>query len=178
MVLGTQNFRLHRSLRQVLTRFRRAASCEIRFDTAFREVIAACAGTLRHGKPGTWILPPMVEAYCRLHQAGHAHSVETWVDDKLVGGLYCVAIGRAVFGESMFTHVPDASKIALAALIGFCTEHNIVSIDCQQNTSHLASLGARQIPRKVFLEHIGGAQLEPPVKWQFSPLYWNHILSA
>jgi leucyl/phenylalanyl-tRNA--protein transferase len=178
MVLSSPNFRLHRSLRQVLTRFTRSADCEIRFDTAFSDVITACAGSRRHGQDGTWILPPMVEAYCRLHQAGHAHSIETWVDGKLVGGLYCVAIGRAVFGESMFTHVPDASKIALAALVGFCREHGVASIDCQQNTSHLASLGAREMPRKVFLQHIERAQLEPPINWYFSALYWNHILSA
>jgi leucyl/phenylalanyl-tRNA--protein transferase len=178
MVLSTPNFRLHRSLRQALTRFTRDAQCEIRFDTDFRSVIEACAGTVRHGQPGTWIVPPMVDAYCQLHHAGHAHSVETWVGGELVGGLYCVAIGKAVFGESMFTRIPDASKIALAALVGFCREHGIAAIDCQQNTAHLASLGAQQIPRKVFLQGIEGAQLDPSVKWHFSPLYWNHILSA
>jgi leucyl/phenylalanyl-tRNA--protein transferase len=178
MVLSTPNFRLHRSLRQALNRFICNSHCEIRFDTAFRDVIGACAGKLRHGQPGTWILPPMVDAYCKLHHAGHAHSVETWVEGKLVGGLYCVAIGKAVFGESMFTHIPDASKIALAALIAFCREHAIATVDCQQNTAHLASLGAQEIPRNVFLEHIERAQLSQPAKWYFSPLYWNHILSA
>ncbi len=178
MVLSTPSFRLHRSLRQALNRFTRDTRCEVRFDTAFPEVIATCAGKPRHSQSGTWILQSMVQAYCMLHRAGHAHSVETWVGGKLVGGLYCVAIGRAVFGESMFTHVPNASKIALAALVGFCREHGIASIDCQQNTTHLASLGAQEITRKVFLKHIERAQLEPPVKWHFSPLYWNHILSA
>jgi leucyl/phenylalanyl-tRNA--protein transferase len=178
MVLSTSNFRLHRSLRQVLNRFKRDEGCEVRFNTAFAEVIAACADTPRRGHPGTWILPPMVKAYSKLHQAGHAHSVETWVGGKLVGGLYCVAIGKAIFGESMFTHIPDASKIALAALIAFCREHAIATVDCQQNTAHLASLGAQEIPRNVFLEHIERAQLSQPAKWYFSPLYWNHILSA
>ena len=178
MVLSTPNFRLHRSLRQTLTRFTRDAQCEIRFDTDFRSVIKACAGTVRHGQPGTWIVPPMVDAYCQLHHAGHAHSVETWIGGELVGGLYCVAIGKAVFGESMFTRIPDASKIALAALVGFCREHSIAAIDCQQNTAHLASLGAQQIPRKLFLQGIESAQQDPSVKWHFSPLYWNHILSA
>ena len=178
MVLTTSNFRLRRSLRQALNRFVRDARCEIRFNTAFQEVIESCAGKPRNGQDGTWILPPMVRAYCKLHTAGHAHSVETWVDGKLAGGLYCVAIGRAVFGESMFTHVPDASKIALAALVGFCRAQGIASIDCQQNTAHLASLGAQEIPRQVFLEHIAQAQMAPPAKWQFRPLYWNHILSA
>jgi leucyl/phenylalanyl-tRNA--protein transferase len=178
MVLATPNFRLRRSLRQVLNRFTRDDRCEVRFNSAFTDVIAACAGTPRRGQPGTWILPPMVHAYSALHQAGHAHSVETWVNGQLVGGLYCVSIGRAVFGESMFAHIPDASKIALAALIAFCREHGMSSIDCQQNTAHLASLGAQEIPRNVFLQHIERAQLVPPVKWHFSPLYWKHILSA
>ena len=178
MVLSTTDFRLHRSLRQILIRFSRDARCEVRFDTAFIDTITACAGTPRNGQTGTWILPPMIDAYCRLHQAGHAHSIETWVDGKLVGGLYCVAIGRAVFGESMFMHIPNASKIALAALVGFCREYGIASIDCQQNTQHLASLGAQEVARNVFLKHITLAQCATPAKWHFSPLYWNHILSA
>jgi leucyl/phenylalanyl-tRNA--protein transferase len=178
MVLSTPSFRLHRSLRKVLSRFARDPACEVRFDTVFHDVITVCAATPRRGQPGTWILPPMIQAYCKLHLAGYAHSVETWVNGKLVGGLYCVAIGRAVFGESMFSHAPDASKIALAALVGFCREHGIASIDCQQNTAHLASMGAQAITRTVFLEHIKRTQLDPPAKWHFSPLYWNHILSA
>jgi leucyl/phenylalanyl-tRNA---protein transferase len=178
MVLPVAEFRLRRSLRQVLVRFTRNPRCEVRIDSAFSQVIAACANTPRRGQPGTWILPAMVEAYTALHQAGHAHSIETWIDGQLVGGLYCVAIGRAVFGESMFSLMPDASKIALAALVVFCLENGIALIDCQQNTAHLASLGAHEVPRNAFLEHIGRAQLEPSVKWHFSPLYWNQILSA
>jgi len=178
MVLQVGNFRLHRSLRKVLQRFCDDARCEVRFDTAFAQVIRACSSAPRNGQAGTWILPPMVQAYIRLHEAGYAHSVETWVDGTLVGGLYCVALGRAVFGESMFARQPDASKIALAALVGFCRHHGIQLIDCQQNTAHLASLGAAEVPREVFLQHIAPAQLEPPVQWHFSPLYWNHILSA
>lgn len=178
MVLHVADFRLHRSLRQTLVRFKNNARCEVRFDTAFSQVIAACAAAPRQGQPGTWILPDMVKAYVRLHDAGIAHSVETWIDGKLAGGLYCVALGRAVFGESMFTRVSDASKIALAALVAFCRQNAIVSIDCQQNTTHLASLGAAEVPRQVFLQHIRQAQANPPVEWRFVPLYWNHILSA
>ncbi len=178
MVLQVANFRLHRSLRKTLVRFTSTAHCEIRFDTAFAAVIGHCAQTSRRGQPGTWILPPMVDAYVRLHAAGHAHSVETWVDGHLVGGLYCVALGKAVFGESMFTHAPDASKIALAALVSFCRHHGIEAIDCQQNTDHLASLGATEVPREVFLAHVGRAQSEALVGWRFAPLYWNYILSA
>ncbi len=178
MVLAVANFRVRRSLRQALVRFVADARCEVRINTAFSDVITACAHTPRHGQPGTWILPDMVQAYTHLHQAGNAHSVETWVDGKLVGGLYCVALGRAVFGESMFSHQSDASKIALAALVCFCRQNNILHVDCQQNTAHLASLGAAEVPRKVFLKHIQSARSAPAVEWCFSPLYWNHILSA
>lgn len=178
MVLGVTDFRLHRSLRKTLTHFVRNPACEIRFDTAFVHVISHCADVSRRGQPGTWIVPAMVDAYSRLHGAGLAHSVETWVDGHLVGGLYCVALGQAVFGESMFALVPDASKIALAALVGFCRNEGVELIDCQQNTQHLASLGAAEIPRARFLSHIRQAQLAPAPQWQFSPLYWNHILSA
>ncbi len=179
MVLQVADFRLHRSLRKVIQRFRDdAAHCEMRIDTAFVDVIHACAGTPRHGQSGTWILPAMVRAYRDLHAAGHAHSVETWVNGKLVGGLYCVALGRAVFGESMFSHVSDASKIALAALVCFCRQHGVALIDCQQNTAHLASMGATEISRARFLRHIRSAQRDADLQWRFSPLYWNQIVSA
>jgi leucyl/phenylalanyl-tRNA--protein transferase len=177
MTLAIANFRLHRSLRKTLTRFTRDSQCAIRFDTAFETVVQSCASKPRHGHPGTWILPSMVHAYTRLHRAGQAHSIETWIDGELVGGLYCVALGRAVFGESMFTHQPDASKIALAALVGFCRAHGISMIDCQQNTSHLASLGATEIPRQDFVAHIKQAQNEPAPTWEFDPIYWQNILS-
>jgi leucyl/phenylalanyl-tRNA--protein transferase len=178
MVLTVAHFRLRRSLRKVLARFAADLRCEVRFDSAFADVIHACATTPRLGQPGTWILPPMEQAYIRLHQAGHAHSVETWVDGRLVGGLYCVALGHAVFGESMFARATDASKIALAALVCFCREHAIALIDCQQNTAHLASLGAAEIPRSAFLAQIRHTQQLPAPEWRFSPLYWDHLLSA
>jgi leucyl/phenylalanyl-tRNA--protein transferase len=111
-----------------------------------------------------------------LHQAGFAHSVETWVDGELVGGLYCVAIGRAVFGESMFAHRTDASKLALAALVGLCRAQGVALIDCQQNTRHLASLGAAEIARADFVQQVGAAIGLPPLSWRFEPLYWNHLL--
>src|SRR5688572_4528182 len=141
MVLVPSELKLHRSLRKTLARFIADPRCEIRFDTAFDDVIRACSASHRPGQSGTWILPVMVRAYQAFHRAGFAHSVETWVDGRLAGGLYCVVVGRAVFGESMFTRVPDASKIALAALCAFCRRHGIGFIDCQQNTQHLASLG-------------------------------------
>ena len=178
MVLEVAQFRLHRSLRKTLRKFAMTAGCEIRFDTAFGQVIQACAGSPREGQDGTWIVPQMVQVYGELHRAGHAHSVETWIDGRLVGGLYCVALGRAVFGESMFAHATDASKIALAALVAFCRHHGIAMIDCQQNTRHLASLGAHEIPRVDFLRHIRAAQQEPGPRWQFDPLYWRELTLA
>lgn len=177
MALKVDKFRLHRSLRKTLQKFLITPGCEIRFDSAFDEVISACAGSPRPGQDGTWIVPAMVQAYIALHQAGYAHSVETWVDGQLVGGLYCVSLGRAVYGESMFARASDASKIALAALVAFCRAHEISLIDCQQNTPHLATLGAREIPRVDFLRHIDAACRLPPPRWQFQRLYWQQLLT-
>jgi leucyl/phenylalanyl-tRNA---protein transferase len=177
MVLFPGEFKLHRSLRKTLVRFAADPRCEVRIDSAFDDVIRACATSPREGQAGTWIVPAMVRAYRDFHAAGFAHSVETWVDGKLVGGLYFVAIGRAVFGESMFTRVPDASKIALAALVALCRHHGVVMIDCQQNTSHLASLGARTIPRAQFVATVASQRYHPPITWQFNPVYWReHLL--
>ena len=173
MALHTQQFKLHRSLRKTVQHFLNNAACQIRFDTAFAHVINACANKPRDGQPGTWILPEMIAAYCALHDAGHAHSVETWVNGELVGGLYCVNLGGMVFGESMFAHVTDASKIALCALVAFCRAHGIEMIDCQQNTGHLASLGATEISRDTFIDHISQAINHPAPTWQFDPVYWQ-----
>jgi leucyl/phenylalanyl-tRNA--protein transferase len=176
MVLQVGAFRLHRSLKKTIRNFRADPRCEIRFDTAFAQVIGHCAHTARSGQGGTWIVEEMQAAYRALHRAGHAHSVETWVDGELVGGLYCVAIGRAVFGESMFAHRTDASKLALAALVGFCRALGVELIDCQQNTGHLASLGAGEIPRSDFVQRVQKAIALEPMVWRFEPLYWNHLL--
>lgn len=176
MVLETSRFALHRSLRRTLAHFRQAEGCEIRIDHAFETVITACSGAPRVGQAGTWILPEMVAAYGALHRAGHAHSVETWIDGELAGGLYCVAIGRAVFGESMFARRTDASKIALAALVAFCRSHGIAQIDCQQKTGHLASLGAREMPRARFLSQVVQARTEQGPAWRFEPVYWDQLL--
>ena len=178
MTLDVNNFTVHRSLRQVLQKFIASPRCEIRFDTDFDQVIQACASSLRNGQPGTWIVPGMVHAYCKLHQAGFAHSVETWIDGQLAGGLYCVALGKAVFGESMFTRAPNASKIALAALVSFSKINGIAMIDCQQNTRHLASLGAAEISRAEFLLHTRAATLEPAPGWAFDPLYLKNLLHS
>ena len=178
MVLPVSEFRLHRSLRKTLQAFRNHAHCEIRVDFAFRDVITACATLEREGQAGTWIVPDMVEAYTRLHAAGDAHSIETWIDGQLVGGLYCVALGQAVFGESMFAHTTNASKIALSALVALCRHHGVHMIDCQQNTRHLASLGGREIPRAQFLEYVEKVRQQPAIPWGFDPLYWNQLLPS
>ena len=176
MVLEPASFRLHRSLRKTLQKCRSTPGCEIRIDHDFHAVISACSNKARKGQDGTWIVPEMVSAYQALHDAGHAHSIETWVDDHLVGGLYCIGLGHAVFGESMFAHQPDASKIALAALVCLCRKQGVELIDCQQNTHHLASLGAREISRDRFLQHMGEAAGQHDLRWSFDPVYWNELL--
>ena len=118
----------------------------------------------------------MRAAYSALHRAGHAHSVETWVGGELVAGLYCVALGRAVFGESMFTRIDDGSKIALAALVALCRARGLPLIDCQQNTRHLASLGAAELPREAFAAQVAALASEAGPRWHFDPVYWNELL--
>lgn len=176
MVLQVDAFRLHPSFRKILRKFARNQDCEIRFDSSFEEVIACCATSPRAGQAGTWIVPEMMVAYAALHRAGYAHSVETWIDNRLVGGLYCVALGKAVFGESMFSRASDASKIALAALVSFCRHHGVKQLDCQQNTPHLASLGAREVARAAFIEQFTAAMTCSPLRWNFETLYWNELL--
>lgn len=176
MVLAPARFRLHRSLRRRLQRFVQDARCEIRMDSAFDQVITACAQAPRQGQPGTWIGPAMRRAYQALHAAGHAHSVETWVDGRLVAGLYGVGIGRMVFGESMFTTVPDGSKLALAALVAWCRHHGLPLIDCQQQTAHLASLGAAPMPRNAFIEQVQALAGQSAPAWQFKPVYWTELM--
>ena len=175
MTLYTQHFKLHRSLRKTLNHFLDNTACEIQFDTAFTDVINACANKPRDDQPGTWILPEMIAAYRALHAAGHAHSVETWAGGELVGGLYCVNLGGMVFGESMFADARDASKIALCGLVAFCRAHDIGMIDCQQNTGHLASLGAQEISREAFTTHVANTIKHPAPTWQFDPVYWKQL---
>ena len=176
MLLKVADFRLHRSLRKTLARFLATPGCEIRFDSAFERVIAACAGTPREGQDGTWIVPELQDAYRRWHAAGQVHSVETWIDGELVGGLYGVNLGRMFYGESMFAHRSDASKIALAALVAFCHAEGIAAIDCQQQTRHLASLGAAPVPRAEFEAHLARVvPLTPPVRWAYDPAHWAQL---
>ena len=168
MVLFPEEFRLTRSLRKTL----RAGTFEVRFDSDFPGVMAACASTPRDGQDGTWITPEMRHAYTRLHELGWAHSVETYADGVLVGGLYGMAIGRMFYGESMFSRRSDASKVAFAHLIEFLVTHQFGMIDCQMYTDHLASLGGREIPRAEFLARLSAltASGSPRTLWSTDPL--------
>lgn len=176
MVLKTADFRLHPSLRKTLRKFVHMPGYEVRINTNFRQVMEHCAHVSRAGQNGTWIVPSIIDAYCELHARGLAHSVETWVNGQLVGGLYCVALGQAVYGESMFAHASDASKVALTALVGLCRHHGATQIDCQQATAHLASLGARELPRADFLIEASIQQQRPAMDWNFKPVYWDSVL--
>jgi len=176
MVLMVDEFRLSHSLRKTVRRFASDPRCELRVDSAFRRVINACASAPREGQDGTWIVPELIEAYCAWHALGAAHSVETWIDGELVGGLYGVSLGRMFFGESMFAHRTDASKIAFAALVCLCREHGIPMIDCQQHTRHLASMGARELPRAEFEARLSRNLGDPPIaNWAYDLSLWRHL---
>jgi leucyl/phenylalanyl-tRNA--protein transferase len=173
MVLQTAQFKLHRSLRKTLSRYAAHPQFELCFDKAFDQVIEACAQSPREGQNGTWIVPQMVDAYKELHQAGYAHSAETWLDGQLVGGLYFVCIGQAMFGESMFSTINDGSKMALAALVNVCQQQGIVAIDCQQKTSHLALMGAKEMAREDFLNLIRPALALKGLDWSAQEINWD-----
>lgn len=162
LVLYPSQIKISHSLKKTL----RKNTYQVRLDTAFAEVVHACSQPRRPGA-GTWITAEMQAAYIRLHQMGLAHSVETWVGDKLVGGLYGVALGRAFYGESMFSRVTDASKIALAHLARFLEHGGFAVIDCQMTTDHLLSMGAGEIPRAEFCLGLKAWTEEglPPGRW-------------
>ena len=163
MVLVPGEFKISRSFARVL----RNHAYEVRCNTAFEQVMHGCAAP-RSGHSGTWIHEDMIAAYCELHRMGYAHSVETWVDGKLIGGLYGVCIGRMFYGESMFSHASNASKIALAHLTGQLERWQFGLVDCQMNTPHLASLGAREIPRNEFIARLQElVNCAPITHWQF-----------
>lgn len=149
MVLFPDEFRISHSLRKTL----RKGQYEIRTDTAFEQVMHACAAP-RDGTHGTWIHADMIAAYCELHRMGYAHSVETWIEGELAGGLYGMALGKMFYGESMFSRKTDASKIALAHLCAQLRHWQFGMIDCQMNTPHLTSLGAKEIPRSEFKQRL------------------------
>jgi leucyl/phenylalanyl-tRNA--protein transferase len=165
-VLFPEKLKVSRSLRKTL----RQRTFTLTFDTCFRDVMLACTEP-RDKKPdgGTWITPAMVEAYVKLHALGHAHSVEAWQENKLVGGLYGIALGGVFFGESMFARATDASKIVLVHLVRQLARWGYTLIDCQQYTAHLARFGAEEIPRSAFLHLLAQALALPdrPGRWMF-----------
>ncbi|HXF67619.1 MAG TPA: leucyl/phenylalanyl-tRNA--protein transferase [Burkholderiales bacterium] len=163
MVLFPEELKIPRSLAKRLRRRDYALTA----DACFEEVIRACAAP-RPGQEGTWITREMIAAYTRLHRTGYAHSVETWIGGELAGGLYGVALGAAFFGESMFTRAPDASKIALVALVRQLARRGYGLIDCQMATAHLARFGAREIPRAEFLRRLADLvnYPHPAGKWR------------
>ena len=164
MVLYVDELHVSRSLRRAV----RSGRFRVTLDTAFADVMAACAEP-RPGQDGTWITAGMTDAYTHLAALGYAHSVESWIDGQLAGGLYGVALGRMFFGESMFTRVSDASKVAFVHLVHQMKRWQIPLLDCQMSTHHLASLGAREIRRADFIRTVRHLVRQPPVPapWQF-----------
>jgi leucyl/phenylalanyl-tRNA--protein transferase len=168
MVLLAPQLHVPRSLRKTLRR----RPFELRLDTAFSEVIAACATVERPGQRGaTWITRGMKRAYVELHRRGYAHSAEAWQEGRLVGGLYGVSLGGAFFGESMFARLPDASKVAFVALVEQLARWGITLIDSQVHTPHIERFGAREWPRSEYLAALKQALRRPtrPGRWRFDP---------
>ncbi len=167
LILEPEGLRVSKSLRKTL----RQGRFEIRADTAFAAVVQACAETPRPGEDGTWITPDMQRAYLRLHEQGYAHCLETWRDGRLVGGIYGVGLGRVFFGESMFHRETNASKVALVALVDWLRAEGVDLIDCQVTSEHLLSLGAKEIPRALFLERLREATRFPTRRqpWTWPP---------
>ncbi len=157
LVLFPDEFRMSRSLLRTLKK----EVFHVTFDRAFREVMTHCAGVRESQGEETWIVPDMIHAYTELHELGFAHSVETWHEEELVGGLYGVALGSVFFGESMFMRKTDASKVALAHLVKLLLQWDFKLIDCQVATAHLQSLGAREIARREFLLRLAGCLNDP-----------------
>ena len=170
MVVFPGELRLTRSLLKTL----RSGHFEVRCDTAFAQVMTACAAPREPGG-GTWISPQIQAAYRRIHEMGWAHSIEAWRGSELVGGLYGVAIGRVFYGESMFHRATDASKVAFAHLVRLLEQHNFAVIDCQMTTQHLSSLGGRELMRSDFLDGLARWTQEDgrPGKWGNERLHFD-----
>ena len=164
MVLHTDELKVSRSFAKTLRKTAHDTSIELRVDTDFDAVIQACAEP-RGDDAGTWITDSVADAYMELHRRGLAHSIEMWIGGRLAGGLYGVALGRMFYGESMFSRVPEASKIALAILVRVMQSERVRVIDCQQNTRHLSSLGAREISRREFVAHLNASVRAAPINW-------------
>lgn len=154
MVLFPDELKVSNSLKKTLKK----QPFEVRFNTSFRAVMTACSNTLRldenNNPAGTWISPEMIQAYCELNRLGYAISMESWLDNQLVGGCYGIKIGRMFYGESMFHHVTDASKVAFVNLVKYLQTQNVSLIDCQMKTPLLSSFGGREIDRELFMQHL------------------------
>ncbi len=174
LVLFPETVNISRSLRKTLKK----KIFTVTTDTVFPAVIAACAAP-RDADGGTWITPEMSLAYERLHRLGHAHSIESWYEGELVGGLYGVAVGRVFYGESMFSTVSDASKVALAALAVQLRRWQFTLIDCQVRTEHLVRMGAVEIPRTSFLQLLERYCIQPgrDGRWRFDDDLWTDLLT-
>ena len=169
LVLFPSQIKISRSLRKKI----RKNIFQITFDQAFEPTIRACAKPRKHGQEGTWLVEEMVDAYIALHKMGYAHSVETWYQGDLVGGLYGISMGCSFFGESMFSRKSDASKVALAALAAHLQNHGVDLIDCQVTTAHLCQMGAVEISRQRFLDILHRSILRKPASglWQQKPVF-------
>lgn len=177
MVLKPKNLKISRSFKKDIKNILLDRDWEIKVDENFHETILSCATQTRYGQDGTWITHAIMHAYGVLHEQGYAHSVEIFHQGHRVGGLYCVNIGQMVFGESMFSKKVNASKIALASLCAWCIAQDIKMIDCQQETSHLTSLGGKAIPRDEFLAHIEKQCSAKNPKWGFNKNVLSHWLN-
>ncbi len=166
-VLYPKQLKVSKSMKQILRR----GQFRVTIDTQFRKVIQNCQTTPRSGQSGTWITKDMQEAYMALHESGFAHSVEVWEADRLVGGLYGVSLGSCFFGESMFSHVSNASKTGFISLVKKLEELNFSLIDCQVHTRHLESLGAELLPRNQFM-----LELKEALRQSTHPGPWTHWL--
>jgi leucyl/phenylalanyl-tRNA--protein transferase len=178
MILKPENFKCSDSLKKNIRQFCQDAQSQLLVDADFGAVIRACATSARKDQDGTWITHEIMDAYTTLHERGRAHSIALVEGGQMIGGLYCVAIGAMVFGESMFSRKPNASKMALAALCAWCQQNQIAMIDCQQETAHLRSLGGGPIPRQAFLQQLqislNQSNIDKP--WHFDKQILTHWL--
>ncbi|NOR55591.1 MAG: leucyl/phenylalanyl-tRNA--protein transferase [Sulfurovum sp.] len=170
LLLYPENFKVRKSFRRVL----RSGKFTVTFDEHFSEVIHHCSTVYREGQEASWIIPEIIKAYTKLHEEGYAHSVEVHKEGKLVGGLYGVAYGKAFFGESKFSLVSDASKIAFKALSDVLGSRGYDFIDCQMKTDHMLRLGAQEVERNVFLDALALAIAKPSDFGSWKEFHWEY----
>jgi leucyl/phenylalanyl-tRNA--protein transferase len=164
LVLYPQELKITKSLSKIIKK----GTFSVTADRAFEQVITDCARVRLENREGTWIVGDMVDAYCDLHHCGFAHSIEAWEGDRLAGGLYGVSLGKSFFGESMFTRVSNASKVAFVALVKYLRSREFTMIDCQISSGHLTRFGAREISRTRYLDELGESLLSPTLKGKWS----------